>query len=504
MVNVARSQDHVETIDLNKFRIQPEATRIISAAMAIKHTIIPLTVSDKTLKVAMSDIHNIVAIQELAAVSKMRIEPVHAEAGKIRASIERHYNAYQEIERQLSSMAPAEPKKQAEKDDLSDAPVIRGLDLIIREAVKVRASDIHIEPQSNRLVVRYRIDGILRETMSLPVNSHASLLSRLKVMASMDIANHQPQDGQITLKGAHENIDIRVATINTIYGEMACLRLLDKAFAARSLHELGFSPDNLLKYEQMLKSPLGMILVCGPTGSGKTTTLYASLNTLDKKSRKVITIEDPVEYRFEDITQVQVNQRGGINFAGALRSITRHDPDVIMVGEIRDPDTAALATQAALTGRLVLSSIHANDSIGTIFRMLDLGVEPFLISATLVCIVSQRMVRRLCPNCARLIPASPEAELAYQRETGDSTILFRYGEGCDSCAGTGYLGRIAISEVLPLNQEFRAALLKNASADELRQIARRAGMASMWHDGMLKVKAGITTPSEVLRTIYTG
>jgi general secretion pathway protein E len=322
------------------------------------------------------------------------------------------------------------------------------------------------------------------------------------VMADMDIANHKPQDGQITIKNGNENIDVRVATINTVYGEMACLRLLSRSFAARSLPDLGFSPENMVKYERMLKSPLGMILICGPTGSGKTTTLYASLNSLDKKSRKVITIEDPVEYRYDDITQIQVNQRAGITFAGALRSITRHDPDVIMVGEIRDPDTAMMATQAALTGRLVLSSVHANDSVGLIFRLLDLGIEPFLISATLVCVVSQRMVRRICPHCARLSRTSPESELSYQRETGEKTTMFLIGEGCNACAGTGYLGRIVISEVLSLNQEFRKALMNNANADELKVVAQRAGMTTMWHDGMLKVKAGITTPSEVLRTIY--
>jgi general secretion pathway protein E len=502
MASSPGNEEKTVSPDLNKYQIQQEALHLLPAAIAMKYNVIPLAVSDRTLEVAMSDVHNIVAIQEMAAVTKMRIEPVQADAEKIRAAIERQYRAYKEIEQQLSGIEPEPPKEAVRIEEISDAPIVRGLDLIIREAVKVRASDIHIEPHLNKLSIRYRIDGVLYETMSLPVSTHLPLLSRLKVMANMDIANHKPQDGQITIKTKNEDIDIRVATINTVYGEMACLRLLDRSFAARALTELGFSPKNLEKYQQILKSPLGMILICGPTGSGKTTTLYASLNSLDKKSRKVITIEDPVEYRFEDITQVQANQRGGITFAGALRSITRHDPDVIMVGEIRDPDTAMMATQAALTGRLVLSSIHANDSIGLVFRLIDLGIEPFLISATLVCVVSQRMVRRVCPHCARPARTSPEAELSYQRETGEKTTMFLTGEGCNSCASTGYLGRIAISEVLALNQEFRTALMNNASADELRAIAGKAGMVSMWHDGMLKVKSGITTPSEVLRTIY--
>ena len=502
MANTPAVEEKTASLDLNKYQITQEALRLLPAAIAMKHNVVPLAVCDRTLEVAMSDVHNIVAIQEMAAVTKMRIEPVQADGEKIRAAIGRLYRAYKEIEQQLSIIDTETPKEIARPEEVSDAPIVRGLDLIISEAVKVRASDIHIEPHINRLAIRYRIDGMLRETMSLPISAHSPLLSRLKVMGNMDIANHKPQDGQITVKTKSEDIDIRVATLNTVYGEMACLRLLDRSFAARSLPELGFSPENLEKYQHILKSPLGMILICGPTGSGKTTTLYASLNNLDKQSRKVITVEDPVEYRFEDITQVQANQRGGVTFADALRSITRHDPDVIMVGEIRDPDTAMMATQAALTGRLVLSSIHANDSIGLVFRLLDLGIEPLLISATLVCIVSQRMVRRICPHCARPARTSPEAELSYHRETGEKTTMFLTGEGCNSCAGTGYLGRIAISEVLALNQEFRMALMNNAGADTLREIADRAGMKTMWHDGMLKVKAGITTPAEVLRTIY--
>jgi len=298
---------------------------------------------------------------------------------------------------------------------------------------------------------------------------------------------------------------MRVATINTIYGEMGTLRILDKALAARNLPELGFSPDTLEQYQKMLKSPQGTILVCGPTGSGKTTTLYASINSLDRQERKIITIEDPVEYRFPDIDQTQVNPKAGITFAGGVRSFMRHDPDVIMIGEVRDSDTVSIATQAALTGQLVLSSVHASDAAGSISRLLDLGTSPYMISSTLVCVVAQRMVRRICPHCRRLAEESPESAMAYAKETGEERKEFYIGKGCNACGQTGFLGRLVISEILVLNHNLRSAILKGSSTDEIRDIAINSGMVTMWHDGMSKAKDGITTPSEVLRNImFTG
>jgi type II secretory ATPase GspE/PulE/Tfp pilus assembly ATPase PilB-like protein len=281
--------------------------------------------------------------------------------------------------------------------------------------------------------------------------------------------------------------------------------VLNKSFAARSLHDLGFSDNTLQQYQSMLKSPLGMILLCGPTGSGKTTTLYASINSLDCKARKVITIEDPVEYRFPDIDQIQVNPKAGITFASAVRSFMRHDPNVILIGEVRDPDTATMATQASLTGQLVLSSVHANDAAGSISRLLDLGIGPFLISATLLCVVAQRMARRVCPHCAQPARESAEATLAYFNEIGEEREEFLMGKGCNACSQTGYLGRVVISEIMIMNHNIRSAILKGVSTDEVREIARESGMITMWRDGMLKAQAGITTPSEVLRNIlYTG
>jgi len=492
-------------VDLNTYQLQPEALRLIPRSIADKYNVIPLAIESGSIIVAMADINNMMAIQEIAAVSKKRIVPVSADPEQIRQTIDYSYSSSGEIEKQLSKVATQTKVVEKAIEDVAEAPVVRALDMIMNEAVKVRASDIHIEPQADRLRVRYRIDGVLQDTMSLSLSAHAPLISRIKIMARMNIADNRPQDGQLSFKVGNQDIDVRVATINTIYGQMGTLRILDKSFATRTLPELGFSPSTLDQYQKMLKSPLGMIIICGPTGSGKTTTLYASINSLNRKERKVVTIEDPVEYRFPDIDQIQVNPKADMTFASAVRSFLRHDPDVMMIGEIRDPDTAAMATQASLVGQLVLSSVHANDAASSISRLLDLGIGPFLMATTLLCVVSQRMARRVCPYCQRPTRVPPEALAAYFNETGDERTEFLVGSGCNACSHTGYLGRIPISEVMIMNHELRSAIMRGASSDEIRDIAKSSGMVSMWRDGMLKAQAGITTPSEVMRNIlFTG
>jgi len=322
-------------------------------------------------------------------------------------------------------------------------------------------------------------------------------------MANMNIADQlRPQDGQISIEVKGRDIDIRVASSPTVHGEMVSLRLLDKMVAVRDLAQLGFSPEALARYEDMLRVPFGMISISGPTGSGKTTTLYASVNRLDKTSRNIVTIEDPVEYRFDNMNQIQVNPKAGITFASGLRAILRLDPDVILVGEIRDADTARIAIQAALTGHLVLSSIHANDAVGVVFRLLDLGAEPFLVSSVLIGIAAQRMVRRICPNCSHYIEAPLIEQVAYAREMGEQQTKFLYGAGCELCNHTGYRERIALFEVLPISDEIRMQILNRAGATEIRRQAIREGMVPLIKDGMLKVRAGITTISEVLRSAY--
>ena len=489
-------------IDLTVYPVQPEALRWIPESMARKYNVIPLGIIDGVLQAAMAEADNVLALEALAAQVPMRIEPAVAPAEEIRAAIDRNYKAYTEIEEQFEPTPPP-TEERISAEAIAGAPAVRALDLLVNEAIKNRASDIHIEPEEDRLRVRYRIDGVLQETMSLPLSAHAPLISRVKILASMNIADHRPQDGQFSVKVRDREIDIRVATIHTTYGEMTDLRILDKAFAALSLTELGFLPDNLEKYKHMLESPFGMILISGPTGSGKTTTLYASISHLDCKGRNIITIEDPVEYRFRDINQIQVNPRAGLTFATGLRSIMRHDPDVILVGEIRDSETAQIAIHAALTGHLVLSSVHANDTVGVLFRLLDLGVEPFLVSSALIAVVSQRLVRRVCPHCRRTCHAPIEGQLAYYKEFGEQRTDFIYGRGCNSCANTGYLGRTAVFEILLISDEIRRMLLTGASTAEIRSQAQKEGMASMWRDGMLKVKSGITTPCEVLRNVFS-
>jgi general secretion pathway protein E len=345
---------------------------------------------------------------------------------------------------------------------------------------------------------------MLHEVMSLPLNVHAPLISRIKIMAGMNIAERRrSQDGQITFRVQDKEVDIRVATSNTVYGEMAVLRVLDKSFALLTLPELGFLPESLETYQQMLKTPFGIILIGGPTGSGKTTTQYASVNQLDSVGRNISTIEDPVEYRFANINQMQVNPAAGVTFATGLRSTMRLDPNVILVGEIRDSETAQIAIQAALTGHLVLSSVHANDTVGVLLRILDLGVEPFLVASAVIGVVAQRMVRRVCPHCAQLAPVTSEERVAYEEEMGESRQEFLYGSGCNFCASTGYLGRTGIYEVMVLSEAVRRLMLGGGNSDEIRDLAVKEGMISLWHDGMRKVKMGITTPYEVIRNVFS-
>jgi len=486
--------------------IQPEALQLIPEVMARRYNSVPVSVSGNTLEVAMADPTDIFALEAFAALCKMRIKPIAADAKEIREAIDFNYKGYGEIEKQISRVTiPGDvtEEKLAITAD-TDAPLAQALNLIVEEAVKARASDIHIEPEEDRLRVRYRIDGTLQDMMSLPLNIHLALVSRIKILSELNIADrHRPQDGQFTANAKERAIDIRVATAPTVHGEMAELRLLDKSVATLQLAELGMLPDSLEKYENMLKVPYGMILTSGPTGAGKTTTLYASINSLDCLERNIITIEDPAEYRFKDINQIQVNSQAGITFATGLRSILRLDPDVIMVGEIRDAETADIAVQAALTGHLMLSSVHASDSTGVLSRLTDLGIEPFLIASAVIGVVAQRMVRRICPECSHLIEAPVVEQIAYEKETGEKKTEFRYGTGCKSCAYTGYRGRIGIFEILTMSDTIRTMIVKRVSSTEIRAQALKEGMVTMMNDGMRKVKAGITTPSEVLRNAYS-
>lgn len=495
---------------LRKHLIQPEALQLIPESMARKYCAIPLELNGYVLQVAMANPSDISALEAIATRSQMRVEPEAASTREIQEAIDfnyRSYKSYNEIEKQLSHIARLEETSEEplRLDEITDAPVARALTLIIDEAVKARASDVHLQPQENSLEVRYRIDGTLQNMISLPLMAATPLISRIKILANMNIADHhRPQDGQFSIQTRDRPaMDIRVGTIATVYGEMAVLRLLDKSKAVMSLTDLGFLPDSMPTYQDMLKIPYGMILVSGPTGAGKTTTLYASINTLDTKGRNIITIEDPVEYRFKNINQIQVNPRAGLTFASGLRSILRLDPDVILVGEIRDAETARIAVQSALTGHMVLSSIHANDAVSVVSRLLDLGIEPFLVSSALIGVIAQRMIRKVCPECARMTEVPLVESVAYSREIGEEKSEFLSGAGCKSCNGTGYQGRTGIFEILRMSNQLRLMLMNDTSATELREEAEKEGMISLLKNGMLKVKSSETTPAEVLRNAYS-
>lgn len=496
-------------VNLKKHEVNAEALELIPESVARRYGAVPLEVADGALVIAMDDPEDIQAIEDLAALTRKRIEPVIGIREDIQEAIAHYYRASGEIEKQLSQIPTYMYKagvveQRVTAEAIAQAPVVRAIDLLVRQAVRDRASDIHVEPQEDNVRVRFRIDGILHEVMSLPLDVHPPLISRVKIMSGMNIAERRrTQDGQISFKLEDREIDIRVATSNTIHGEMAVLRILDKTFAFLALPQLGFLPETLEKYSQMLKTPFGMILTSGPTGAGKTTTLYASVNLLDSVGTNIITIEDPVEYRFANINQMQVHPRAGLTFASGLRGSLRLDPDVILVGEIRDSETNQIAIQAALTGHLVLSSVHANDTVGVLLRLVDLGAEPFLVASAVVGVVAQRMVRVVCPHCSRMVSVTPEERLAYEQELGEKREEFLYGSGCNFCAGTGYLGRTGIFEVMVVSEGIRRLILTGASSDEIRAQTVKEGMTSLWHDGMLKVKMGITTPYEVIRNVFS-
>ncbi|MFC1874531.1 GspE/PulE family protein, partial [Chloroflexota bacterium] len=475
-------QLRVPFVNLKKGGVRPNAVSLIPEAVARKYSIIPIDVTDDALVVAMEDPRDIEAIEELAAMTRKRVEPVLSTSQDIQEMIDLNYRIGGEIEEQLSKIPSRYQKVKVTEarvsaEAIAQAPVVRAIDLLIKQAVRDRASDVHVEPQVDKLRVRYRIDGILHEVMSLPLSVHPPLLSRVKIMAGLNIAERRrPQDGQITFDMGDRDVDIRVATAATVYGEMVVLRVLDKSFAFLPLAEIGFLPDSLERYMRMVKTPFGMILISGPTGSGKTTTQYATVNTLDSAGRNILTIEDPVEYRFDDINQMQVNAAAQVSFATGLRAAMRLDPDVILVGEIRDAETAQISTQASLTGHLVLSSVHANDSVGTIYRMIDLGVEPFLLTSALVGVIAQRMVRRVCPYCSRPTKVAIDEQQAYEEEMKEKRSEFLVGEGCNFCANTGYLGRTGIFEVLVMSETLRRMILSNAPSDDIKSQGVKEGM----------------------------
>jgi general secretion pathway protein E len=505
IATVLSFQLNIPVVELRQYKVQPEAVQLVPEHVARERHVIPLSVENDSLRVATDNPEDIETLDLLTSLAGMKIRAVLPLHGGIQELIDANYKATAHLAEHLRATLPekAEEMPLLKADVVARAPAVQAVDTILSQGIKERASDIHIVPREDSLDILYRIDGVLRQAVSLPVEIHDQLISRIKVLAGMDIAERRrPQDGQFSLQIAGRGIDFRVATAETHMGEMVVMRILDKTTTFFGLPELGFQPSTLERYLQLLSLPFGMILVSGPTGSGKTTSLYASIQRLTGTKRNIMTIEDPIEYQIQGINQLQVNRQAGITFAAGLRAIMRLDPDIILVGEIRDSETANTAIQAALTGHLVITTIHANNAAGAITRLAEMGVEPYLITSAVVGSLAQRLVRRICPHCKVVSHTGAEAIL-YQKETGETLDEFSAGRGCNSCSHTGFLGRVGVFEVLSMSDKIRTLINKGAISSEITQQAVSEGMITMHDDGMLKVKAGLTLPSEVTRSVFT-
>ena len=508
-------------VDLDTYLIDDKVVKMIPEEMARRHTLIPIFKIGNTLTVAMTNPLNILALDEVRNKVKGDVEIAISTEKNIKKAIDQHYGvtatALESTLQQLVKgnagglgQEPADYRKTydlAVKDlppgPMEDAPAARMFDLVMIQAIRDRASDIHFEPDEKALGVRFRIDGFLYETLTLPKQIHLPLTSRIKILAEMDIAETRlPQDGNFNIKMEKRSFEIRVSTFPTIYGENVVLRILDQTSALFKLEELGFSEEMLNHFKQLIRRPNGIILVTGPTGSGKTTTLYAILNMINSTDKNIITIEDPVEYRLASIRQTQINPKAGINFATGFRSILRQDPDVIMIGEIRDMETSEIALQSALTGHLVLSTLHTNDAPEAITRLMDIGVQPYLISSAVVGALAQRLVRSICPDCKVPYQVDPKS-LGDEFSKLEEPLTVYRGKGCKNCKQSGYRGRTGIFELLSINEKIKQLISEKASTQVIRDIAKKTlGMISLREDGLRKVLKGITTLDEVDRVVY--
>jgi type IV pilus assembly protein PilB len=501
--------DHLrlEYVDLLDYPVDAAATRLISEPLARRYLALPVGWSGGRLVVAMAEPSNVVAVDDIRTVTGADVAPAVATRTSILEALgryHRHDTEVEDISAEAASAFAADDALVHVREVVEDAPIVKLVNVLITQAIADRASDIHIEPAERDLRVRYRIDGVLHEVMRPPKNIQAGIISRLKVMADINIAERRiPQDGRITTSIDGRSIDLRVATLPTVYGEKVVLRILDQSSALLRLSDLGFFGENMRRYEESYRRPYGTILVTGPTGSGKSTTLYATLNILNDEAKNVITVEDPVEYQLPGINQVQVNTKAGLTFAAALRSILRSDPDIVLVGEIRDRETAVIAIEAALTGHLVLSTLHTNDAASTPGRLIEMGVEPFLVGSSLDCVVAQRLARRLCLKCRQ--PYRPDAaELAsvgWAPESFDEQPLFFRAAGCGACGLTGYHSRFAIHEVLQVTEDIERMIAERCHSDDLRKAAVAQGMLSLRQVGLLEAAHGKTSLEEILRVI---
>ncbi|MBW8350211.1 Flp pilus assembly complex ATPase component TadA [Bacillus sp. IITD106] len=499
LIEVLEFQLGVPHISLYHYPFDPKLVSIISKDVAKRNLIIPLKKEGDKLFVAMADPMDFYTIEDLRLATGFHVEAAIATKDDILRAINKYYDLDDQFEDLALQIPAAVQEVEHEEITDQDSPIVKLVNQIFTNAFVQRASDIHIDPQETKIVIRYRVDGLLRTERTLPKHMQSVLTARIKIMANLDITEHRiPQDGRIKTNVEFRHIDVRVSTLPTVFGEKIVLRIMDLSSRLNDLNQLGFNKKNLNRLLKMIEKPNGIILITGPTGSGKSSTLYGALNHLNNEQVNIITIEDPVEYQLEGINQIQINSNVGLTFAAGLRSILRQDPNIIMVGEIRDKETVEIAIRASLTGHLVLSTIHTNDSLSTVTRLFDMGVEPFLIANSVTGIIAQRLVRKVCRDCAEEhTPTEREKEIFAKRGIEIERIV--RGRGCASCNMTGYRGRIAIQEVLEINDDLRKAMMNNEPFTRLKELAVENGTIFLIDDGLLKVQQGITTTEEVLR-----
>lgn len=501
LIDTLEVQLGIPYVSLFRYPFDPKLFNVVPKDFAKRKLLVPLKTVGDRLFIAMNDPTDFITIDDLRLTTGFHIEPAIASKEDIVKTIAKYYDeeSYDEL---LEDMPQTAEEQQNELDD-SDAPIVRLVNQLLSNAVSQKASDIHLDPQENRVLVRYRIDGTLRTERTLPKSMQQMMTARIKILSNLDITeNRIPQDGRIKTTVDFRAIDLRVSSLPTVFGEKIVMRILDLSQNLTDISKLGFSELNMERFMREISKPNGIVLISGPTGSGKSSTLYAALNKLNSEEVNVITVEDPVEYQLEGINQIQVNANVGLTFAAGLRSILRQDPDIVMVGEIRDKETADISIRASLTGHLVLSTIHTNDSIASITRLMDMGIEPFLVTASLNAVIAQRLIRRVCRDCKELQPVTVrEKEIAAKRGIQLETIA--RGKGCPACNMSGYKGRMAIHEVLVVDEDIKDIINRGGSAAEIREIAIKNKTIFLIDDGLLKVKEGMTTTEEVLRVAMT-
>ncbi len=507
LVAALAQQIGLEFVDLGDYPVDGSIIARVSGAICRKHSALPLRIDDEgKLLVAMADPANVFAIDDIRSITGLEVRPVVATRADVLGAIDRYFRADSDLDDLTAVMHGDEDEEDLAglKEVVEDAPIVKFVNLLITQAIQDRASDIHLEPNEHSLVVRYRIDGVLHEVMKSPKNIQSGVISRLKIMSDINIAERRvPQDGRLSVNHQGKKIDLRVATLPTVWGEKVVMRILDNSNAQMALSDLGFSEFNSEVFARSFSKPYGMILVTGPTGSGKSTTLYATLNQIARPEVNVITVEDPVEYRLPGINQVQTNTKAGLTFAAALRSILRCDPDIVLIGEIRDHETAQIAVEAALTGHLVLSTLHTNDAPSAVTRLTEMGLEPFLVGSALDCVLAQRLARRLCSKCKEAYQPTPDAlvQARFPWVDGQELPTLYRAVGCTACSKTGYRGRLALHEVMAVSEAVERHAVEHASATVISETARAEGMRTLRDDGMLKVASGVTTIDEILRVV---